>query len=98
MGGRVGRGLLLKLGIVAAVIIASIVLAVPPKEKIHLGLDLQGGLHLVLEVQVEKAIERSLERTAEALRKDLGAKGLSVLAIEPGGVQSMRMVFSKPPE
>jgi preprotein translocase subunit SecD len=90
--------LLVKLGIVAAVIIASIVLAMPPKEKIHLGLDLQGGLHLVLEVQVEKAIERALERTAESLRKDLGAKGLSVLAVEPSGVQSMRLVFSKPPD
>ena len=28
-----------------------------PKDKIHLGLDLQGGMHLVLEVQAQKAIE-----------------------------------------
>ena len=28
-----------------------------PKEKIHLGLDLQGGMHLVLEVDAEKALE-----------------------------------------
>ena len=55
-----GRNLLIKLGIVAAVIVASVVLAVPPKDKIHLGLDLQGGLHLVLEVQVDKAINRTL--------------------------------------
>ena len=27
-----------------------------PKEKIHLGLDLQGGMHLVLEVDAEKAV------------------------------------------
>lgn len=93
-----GRDLLLKLGIIAVVVIASLVFAIPPREKIHLGLDLQGGLHLVLEVQVDKAIERSLERRAEALRKDLVAKGLSVVAVEPYGLRGIRMVFSKPPE
>ena len=44
-----------------------------PEEKIHLGLDLKGGMHLVLEVQVQKAVESHLERTVEdtkyALRK-----------------------------
>lgn len=39
-----------------------------PTEKIHLGLDLQGGMHLVLEVQTEKAVENRIERTAEELR------------------------------
>lgn len=39
-----------------------------PLDKIHLGLDLQGGVHLVLEVQVEKAVENRIERTAEELR------------------------------
>jgi preprotein translocase subunit SecD len=94
----VRRNLLLKLGVVGAVIIASIVLAVPPKDKIHLGLDLQGGLHLVLEVQADKAIEGSLERTAEQLRKDLRAKGLQVTAVEPQAGQGIRMVFSAPPD
>ena len=55
-----GRNLALKHAIIAVVLIASVVLAVPPREKIHLGLDLQGGLHLVLEVQVDKGIERTL--------------------------------------
>ena len=92
------RSLLLKLGIIAAVLVASVILAVPPRDKIHLGLDLQGGLHLVLEVQVDKGIERTLERRAEALRRDLVAKGLGVVAVEPYGLQGVRMVFNKPPE
>ncbi|HSX83010.1 MAG TPA: protein translocase subunit SecD, partial [Candidatus Saccharimonadia bacterium] len=70
----------------------------PPRDKIHLGLDLQGGLHLLLEVQVDKAFERLLERRAETLRKDLVAKGLAVVAVEPNGLQGLRLVFSKPPE
>jgi len=94
----VSRGLLLKHGIIAAVVIASLVLAMPPRDKIHLGLDLQGGLHLLLEVQVDKAFERLLERRAETLRKDLVAKGLAVVAVEPNGLQGLRLVFSKPPE
>jgi len=94
----VSRDLLLKHGIIAAVVIASLVLAMPPRDKIHLGLDLQGGLHLLLEVQVDKAFERLLERRAETLRKDLVAKGLAVVAVEPNGLQGLRLVFSKPPE
>jgi len=40
-----------------------------PREKIHLGLDLQGGVHLVLEVQTETAVENRMERMAEDLRE-----------------------------
>jgi preprotein translocase subunit SecD len=94
----VGRDLLLKIGLIVAVVIASVVLAVPPRKKIHLGLDLQGGLHLVLEVQVDKGIERVLERRADALRRDLVTKGLGVVAVEPYGLQGVRMVFNKPAE
>ena len=92
------RNLLIKLGIVAVVIIASIVLAVPPEQKIHLGLDLQGGLHLVLEVQVDKAVERALESMAEGVRKDLRTQGVNVVTVEPVRLQGLRLVFGQPPE
>ena len=42
-----------------------------PKEKIHLGLDLQGGTHLVLEIDTDKALETMLERTASDLKESL---------------------------
>ena len=93
-----GRSLLFKLGLIAVIVIASLVLGIPPAEKLHLGLDLQGGLHLVLEVQVDKGIERALERRVEAIRRDLVAKGLNVVAVEPRGLQGLRMVFGTPPE
>ena len=41
------------------------------KEKIHLGLDLQGGMHLVLEIDTEKALESMMERTANDLKESL---------------------------
>jgi preprotein translocase subunit SecD len=42
-----------------------------PNEKIHLGLDLQGGMHLVLEVDTEKALESMMERLAGDLKESL---------------------------
>ena len=46
-----GRGL-----IILASIILSVALFYPPEKKINLGLDLQGGMHLVLQVHTEDAL------------------------------------------
>ena len=93
------RDLLIKLGVIVAVIIACVIFALPPKDKIHLGLDLQGGLHLVLRVDVDKAVQGALERTAELLRKDLRGRGLNVTAVEPDDSKTgIRMVFGEAPD
>lgn len=42
-----------------------------PKDKIRLGLDLQGGMHMILEVDAEKALETMMERTADDLKESL---------------------------
>ena len=42
-----------------------------PKDKISLGLDLQGGMHLVIEVETDKALANSLERYASDLEEFL---------------------------
>ena len=42
-----------------------------PVDKIRLGLDLQGGMHLVLEVKAEKALETTAERIANDMRETL---------------------------
>jgi preprotein translocase subunit SecD len=53
-------------------------LAWPLEEKINLGLDLQGGMHLVLEVETEKAIEFSMEQRAENIKHALGDEDIEV--------------------
>jgi preprotein translocase subunit SecD len=58
-----------------------------PTSKIQLGLDLQGGTHLVLEVKVDKALENNLERTRADLIKVLREKGVSGVAVERQGMQ-----------
>jgi len=42
-----------------------------PKEKIHLGLDLQGGSHLVLEIDTQKALDTMMERISAELKETL---------------------------
>ncbi len=53
-----------------------------PTERIHQGLDLQGGMHLILEVEAEKAVESYVERIKNNLKDDLREKGIPVGKIE----------------
>lgn len=53
-----------------------------PKQRIRLGLDLQGGTHLVLTVRTDKAIENSLELVADDLRRELRRSNVPVKQIE----------------
>lgn len=45
---------------------------------INLGLDLKGGSHMVLQVQVQDALKATADRTIEGLRRDLRTEGFSV--------------------
>src|ERR1051325_8639785 len=53
-----------------------------PTDRIHLGLDLQGGSHLVLEVKVDKAIENNVERVKTDLTNLFRERGISGVSIE----------------
>jgi preprotein translocase subunit SecD len=79
------KSLKIRIAIAAAICLVALYFLVPtfitqipspwndyfPKEKIHLGLDLQGGMHLVLEVDSEKALESMVERMSVDLRESL---------------------------
>lgn len=60
-----------KIPLILFIIFGAVFLAYPLKDKIALGLDLQGGMHLVLEVQTEKAVEASLQRIADDIRREI---------------------------
>jgi preprotein translocase subunit SecD len=70
------RYLWLRIAIVAAVIVASAWYLYPLGKTINLGLDLQGGIHLVLGVEVDKALENVVERTGTDIRTALEKKGI----------------------
>ncbi|MSM41177.1 MAG: protein translocase subunit SecD [Geobacter sp.] len=61
-----------------------------PADKIHLGLDLQGGSHLVMEVDTVKAVEGSLDLIATDLEDTLTAQNLRykrIARVAPDKVQ-----------
>ncbi|HIK57916.1 MAG TPA: protein translocase subunit SecD [Nitrospinaceae bacterium] len=72
------RDLTWKIPLIFAVVLGAVWLSYPLKEKISLGLDLQGGMHLLLEVKVEKAVEASLERLADDIKRDISDDDLEV--------------------
>src|SRR5438094_3411332 len=86
----------LRIGIVVAVIVVSAWYLYPPTKTINLGLDLQGGIHLVLGVEVDKALEAQVEREADTIRADLGKKGIGVTRIERRGATALEVQLASP--
>lgn len=56
-----------------------------PNKGITLGLDLQGGMHLVMEVEGEKAVDNTVERTLDGLKGELQGKNLAAQSIRREG-------------
>ena len=54
------------------------------KKRIQLGLDLQGGLHLVYEVNIEKAVSSKVDRLANDVEDALKKKGADVTVVRDG--------------
>jgi preprotein translocase subunit SecD len=50
--------------------------------RIHLGLDLQGGSHLVLEVQVQDAAKTTADHLIEAMREETRARNIAVAGFD----------------
>lgn len=78
-----------KLILVIIVVTAAVIYILPsikptwwPHKKINLGLDLQGGMHLVLEVDTEKALESTIERIKLELRNLLKKERIRFLNVE----------------
>lgn len=54
-----------------------------PSKQIRYGLDLQGGMHLVLEVQSDVAVQSALGRTAQDIKEILKEDKIPYLAVKP---------------
>jgi len=78
-----------KLVLVFAVVVTAIIYILPsfkpalwPHKQINLGLDLQGGMHLVLEVDTDKAIESTIERISQEIREQLKKKRIRHVSVD----------------
>ncbi len=70
-------------------------------ERIHLGLDLKGGTHLILQVVVNDAVNADTDRAVERLKEDLRSRNLSYSDItKPDPVNHPEQIVLKgvPPE
>jgi preprotein translocase subunit SecD len=104
-----------RIPVIGLVLIVAVIYIIPtfkpgmwPNKKINLGLDLQGGMHLVLEVKTEKAVENTLERVRNELRDSFrkeqirhkgidfsGKKSLSVQLTDPNDLDKIKDVLEK---
>ena len=90
------RNLWLRIGLVVAVVVVSLWYLYPPKNSINLGLDLQGGIHLVLGVDTTKAIANQTERAAEDFKAALERKGIGAKRIARQGDQAFVVELASP--
>ncbi|MBW2434118.1 MAG: protein translocase subunit SecD, partial [Deltaproteobacteria bacterium] len=78
-----------KLILVFAVIVTAVIYVLPtlepalwPHKQINLGLDLQGGMHLVLEVDTAKAVDGQVERIMQEIRDQLREERLRGVSLD----------------
>ncbi|HLY99219.1 MAG TPA: protein translocase subunit SecD [Candidatus Angelobacter sp.] len=66
------------------------------RESIHLGLDLKGGVHLILQVKVNEAVSSDSDHAAEVLREQLQKKNVSFTDIsKPDSVNHPETIIVK---
>src|SRR5688500_14564676 len=70
-----------KLLIILGVVALSVFAFFPPDQKVKLGLDLKGGVQLVMRVQTADAGRIETETTADRLREQLKTSGLSAATV-----------------
>jgi preprotein translocase subunit SecD len=71
------RKLQLRFVVIVIVLSVSVFLFYPPSEKISLGLDLKGGIHLVLQVLIDEALEAEINHARELIEADLRRENIS---------------------
>ena len=70
-------------------------------DRIHLGLDLKGGTHLILQVQVNDAVNADSDRAIERLKESLKSKGIAYSDItkpDPQNNPDHILIKGVPPE
>ena len=102
------RSLGWRIGVTVAVTLLAILYVVPTvfgdrsplgnflkEKKINLGLDLKGGVHLTLGVDIDKAVDSSLVQAGEDLRGMAKDEGIVLLSPRLLGKNSLEMVLVK---
>ena len=90
-----------KAALIALVVVVFGLSMNPPEEKIKLGLDLRGGIHLIMKVNTVDALVAVTDETVDALGSLLDAESISfdnVESDEPGSVRVVGLNVNKDQE
>ena len=82
-GNLLWRGL-----VILAILVTAAVMAYPLNEKINLGLDLQGGMHLVLQVQTQDAVRAETDSDMDRMVQLAAEEGMT--GLEPRRIADSR--------
>ena len=63
----------------------------PPSRKINLGLDLKGGIHMVMRVKTDDAVKVMIDLDQERIRSALGEKGLAPASLAVEGLDVLQL-------
>jgi len=88
------RNILYKLGFIVGVAAFSVFLIYPPGEQINLGLDLRGGIHLVLEVMVEEAVAGEVRADYSQLLELLDGEDIGTASTSLDGDTGFTLTFN----
>lgn len=80
-----------RLLLIAVLVVICVVLINPPGQKINLGLDLKGGIHMVMRVKTDDAVKAEIDLMQQRIRSTLGEKGLAPTAIAPEGLDGLSL-------
>ena len=70
----------------------------PRSEKVNLGLDLQGGMYLVLEVQTQVAVQNATDRLMEEVRRALEKDKIGIASLAREGTSAILLKVQNPAE
>jgi len=102
------KNFFMKSTLVAVVIILALLYLVPtigggklpawwintlPSDRIRLGLDLQGGMHLILEVETQKAVAASVERSSQELQRKMRDDNIRAIHPQAGKDNTISLVL-----
>src|SRR5436190_24348889 len=90
------RHLRVRIAFVLLVVAASVWYLYPLKRALNLGLDLQGGIHLMLGVEADKHVASQTDRAAEDLKSALERKGIGVRRIAREGDTTIQVELANP--
>ena len=90
------RNLRTRAAVVLVVFLGSLWFLYPPKKSINLGLDLQGGIHLVLGVETDKHVASQTDRAAEDFKGALERRGIGVRRVAREGLASFVVELASP--